>query len=74
MGNVILEPTDSLWKSLQESTCTAVEGQETAENTLVALKDIRSDESFKCFWSLVELTQTRFGIHEASLPRKRKKP
>ena len=74
LGKVILKQTDNLSKSLQDSECTAVEGQSTAENTVAALAKIRSDESFEGFWGLVQLSQTRLGIDDASLPRKRKVP
>ena len=74
LGKMILVHTDNLSRTLQASTCTAVEGQDSASCTVKALKSIRNDESFSSFWKIVKLDQDRLGINDPSLPRKKRRP
>ena len=74
LGKMLLVQTDNLSRTLQDSECTAIEGQDVAEKTVQTLKSLRNDESFGSFWKLVRSEQARLGIEDPSLPRKRRRP
>lgn len=74
LGSLILRHSDNLSKTLQHKTMSAAEGQHIAKLTVSVLQKMRSDEQFAAFYQRVIQEQTRFGVAEPSLPRKRRAP
>ena len=73
LGKMILNHTDNLPKALQDESCTAVEGQDTAMKTVKALGSTRNEDHDKDFMKAVKANQNRFEIDEPSLQRKRRR-
>ena len=71
MGKVLFVQTDNLSRTLQDSECTAIEGQDVALKTI---QTIRNDKSFEEFWKLARSEQARLEVEGQSLPRKRRRP
>lgn len=74
LGKMILNHTDNLSKTLQDQSCTAVEGQDAAMKTVKALELTRNDSAYNSFMANLKIDQSRFDIPEPSLPRKRRRP
>ncbi len=70
----ILKITDNLSRTLQKQTMSAAAGQSVADLTVATLKQMRSDESFKLFYALVDTNRQNTGVDEPALPRKRRAP
>ena len=68
----IFKITDNLSSTLQTSSPSAADAQHIASLTVSTLSSIRTDESFKAFYDLVEHLRTSDGVDAPSLPRKRK--
>ena len=64
LGKMILNHTDNLSKTLQDESCTAVEGQDAAMKTVKALESTRNEDRFKDFMKAVKADQNRFQIDE----------
>ena len=73
LGKMILIQTDNLSRTLQDSKCTAVEGQDVASNTVKTLRLIRNDSSFEGFWKLVQSEKERLEVDDPALPRKKRR-
>ena len=52
----------------------AAAGQSVTDLTVATLKQMRSDESFRLFYNLVDTNHQKAGVDEPILPRKRKAP
>ena len=74
LGELILRHTDNLSKALQHKSLSAVEGQHLARLTLEVLRSLRDSDRFTAFYGLVVQEQSRFGISDPALPRKRRAP
>lgn len=74
LGSLILRHSDNLSKTLQHKTLSAAEGQRIAKLTVSVLQKMRSDEQFTAFYQRVIQEQTRFGVTDPCLPRKRHAP
>ena len=74
LGSLILRHSDNLSKTLQHKTLSAAEGQHIAKLTVGVLQSIRSDEHFGTFYQRVIQDQSRFGVADPRLPRKRRAP
>lgn len=74
LGSIVLRNSDNLSKTLQHKTLSAAEGQRIAKLTLSVLQKMRSDEQFTSFYQRVIQEQTRFGVADPCLPRKRRAP
>ena len=74
LGSLILRNSDNLSKTLQHKTISAAEGQHIAKLTLSVLQKMRSAEQFVAFYQRVIQEQTRFGVADPCLPRKRHAP
>ena len=74
LGELILRHTDNLSKALQHKSLSAAEGQHLARLTLEVLRSLRDSDRFTAFYGLVVQEQSRFGISDPALPRKRRAP
>ena len=74
LGELILRHTDNLSKALQHKSLSAAEGQHLARLTLEVLRSLRDSDRFTTFYGLVVQEQSRFGISDPALPRKRRAP
>ena len=74
LGELILRRTDNLSKTLQHKTLSAAEGQHLARLTLEVLRSLRDSDRFTAFYTLVVQAQSRFGVADPALPRKRGAP
>ena len=74
LGSLILRHSDNLSKTLQHKTLSAAEGQRIAKLTISVLQKMRTDEQFALFYQRVIQEQTRFGVADPCLPRKRRAP
>lgn len=74
LGQLLLQHSDNLSKTLQNPLLMASEAQEIAALTCKTLERMRNDESFDLFWQKVLRLQQQHGVREPELPRKRKAP
>ena len=74
LGECILNHTDNLSITLQNSSLTASEGQSIAELTCQTLEKIRSDEAYNLFWEKDVSVQAKFDVSDPVLPRIRRAP
>ena len=74
LGELILRHTDNLSKSLQHKALSAAEGQHLARLTLEVLQSLRDSDRYSAFYSRVVEEQSRFGVTDPVLPRKRRTP
>lgn len=74
LGELLLNHSDNLSKTLQSSSMSAAEGQKIADMTVHTLKSIRSDEKFLLFWKVIKQKASSLNVNEPTLPRKRKRP
>ena len=74
LGELILRHTDNLSKALQHKSLSAAEAQHLARLTLEVLRSLRDSDRFTAFYGLVVQEQSRFGISDPVLPRKRRAP
>ena len=70
----ILKQTDNLSRTLQKSSLSAAEAQHTTSLTVSTLTKIRTDQSFRLFFTLVQSLCQSLNVEEPVLPRKRKVP
>ena len=73
-GELILSHSDNLSKTLQNSTLSAVQGQDCARLTIKVLEKLRSEENFNLFWETINLKAKSLEVEEPKLPRKRGAP
>ena len=74
LGQLVLQHTDSLSKTLQHSNLSAAEGQLLASMCVETLQNLRSDEHFDAFWDKVMNKSSYVDVDEPTLPRRRKAP
>ena len=74
LGELILNHTDNLSKSLQNLKISAAEGQELARLTTSTLQSIRDEKMFDLFWSKVLKLHEDVDVDPPILPRRRKAP
>ena len=74
LGELILRHTDNLGKTLQHKSLSAAEGQHLARLTLEVLRSLRDSDRFTAFYTLVGQGQSRLGVADPTLPRKRHAP
>ena len=74
VGECILKHTDNLSKTLQNPKLTANDAHTIADLTHKTLERLRNDKTFDMFWERVILRQTKLGLNEPTLPRKRHAP
>ena len=74
LGELILRHTDNLSKALQHKSLYAAEGHHLARLTLEVLRSLRDSDRFTAFYGLVVQEESRFGISDPALPRKRRAP
>ena len=74
LGELMLQHTDNLSRTLQKSDISAAQGQEVAGLTVKTLQKIRTDESFDLFWKTITRKATTLDLPEPQLPRRRKMP
>ena len=74
LGELILRHTDNLSKTLQHKSLSAAEGQHLATLTLEVLRSLRDSDRFTAFYTLVVQAQSRFGVADPALPKKRRAP
>lgn len=74
LGNLILQHSDNLSRTLQKVDILAAEGQEVASMTLQTLKSLRSDANFKLFWTKVTRLADKIEVSKLCLPRHKKVP
>ena len=74
LGSLILRHSDNLSKTLQHKTLSAAEGQRIAKLTVSVLQKICSDDNVAAFYQRVIQEQTRFGVADPCVPRKRRAP
>ena len=74
IAECILQHTDNLSKTLQNSQLTAAEGEKIAHLTQSTLLRMCSDDNFDLFWERILKLKEEFGVNEATMPRKRKAP
>ena len=64
----ILQHTDILNKTLQNSKLTAAEGEKIAFLTRSTLLRVHSDDNFDLFWERVLKLKEEFEVNEATMP------
>ena len=74
LGEMLLRHSDNLSRTLQSHYMSAAEGQTVASMTVTTLQSLRSDESFKLFWTKILKMVNDLGVNEPTLPRRRKVP
>ena len=74
LGELLLNHTDNLSKTLQHTSMSAAEGQKIAKMTVCTLQSIRSDPNFELFWQKVTKLAAELDVDEPALPRQRKRP
>ena len=74
LGEMLLRHSDNLSRTLQSHHMSAAEGQTVASMTIKTLQSLRSDESFKLFWTKTLKMVNDLGVNEPTLPRRRKVP
>ena len=74
LGELLLNHTDNLSKTLQHTSMSAAEGQKIAKMTVCTLHSIRSDPNFELFWQKVTKLAAELDVDEPALPRQRKRP
>ncbi len=73
LGSLTLRHSDSLSETLQHKTLSVAEGQRI-KLTVSVLQKMCADEQFVAFYQRVIQEQTRFGVADPCLPRKRRAP
>ena len=74
LGEKIIGNADILFRTLQDETISAAEGNKVLASTRATMQRMRTDRDMELFWQLVE---TEAGMHDVghpALPRKRKAP
>ena len=74
LGSLILRHSDNLSSTLQHESLSAAEGHRIAMLTVAVLQKIRTDENFTAFYQRVLAEQSRLGVDDPCLPRKRRFP
>lgn len=74
LGELLLNHSDNLSKTLQSRHMSAAEGQKIAEMTIRTLQSIRSEDSFQLFWKKVTKMASDLDVSDPVLPRQRKRP
>ncbi len=74
LGELILQHTDNLSRTLQSPEMSASEGANVAAMAVATLETIRSDAGFDAFWEIVMLHKRDVDIDEPELPRRRRVP
>ena len=69
LGELLLNHSDNLSKTLQSASMSAAEGQKIADMTIRTMNSIRTDESFLLFWKLIKQKASDLNINEPMLPR-----
>ena len=72
LGELILRHSDNLSRTLQSSRVSAAEGQRIAAMSVKTLGSMRTEESFKMFWSNVTSKACDIEVCDLVLSRKRK--
>jgi len=74
LGELLLNHSDKLSKTLQSGTMSAAEGQKIADMTVHTLNSIRTDDNFLLFWKLIKQKASDLKVEEPVLPRGRNHP
>ena len=74
LGNLILQHSDNLSRTLQKTNISAAEGQEVAKMTNKTLASIRCDSMFELFWENITKKGKSLKLSEPCLPRRRRVP
>ena len=74
LGELVLGHADNLSRTLQHQTMSAAAGQEIAQMTIRTIESLQTDGMFDLFWDKVNEFTSANGVHEAQLPRQRKRP
>lgn len=74
LGELVLQHTDNLSKTLQNQSLSAAEGQQSANLTVKTLQSIRTDQMFDLFWEKATMSADKLSLDPPSLPRKRRCP
>ena len=64
LGELVLNHTDNLSRTLQHMSMSAAEGQYVTSMTVATLNSMRSDDQFDLFWDLVILKAEQLGVSE----------
>ena len=68
LGRKCFSIVDNLSRSLQRSTMSAREGQDTVKLSVKTLQSMRSEEQFNLFWKYVEVRSSKVDISTPALP------
>ena len=71
LGELILNHSDNLSRTLQKHDISAAQGQEVAKLTVQTLQKIRSEDAFDLFWKKVGIKANSIELSEPQLPRRR---
>ena len=74
LGNLTLQHSDNLSRTLQKADILAAEGQEVASMTLQTLKSLWSDANSKLFWTKATRMADKLEVSKLCLPRHKKVP
>ena len=74
LSQKILKHSDNLSKTLQRGDISAADGQTVARMTVKTLENMRTEEGFDIFWSLVMRAKSQHEVSNPCLPRPRKRP
>ena len=74
LGEMLLQHTDNLSKSLQKETISAAEAQQLGRMVIDTLRRVREEEAFILFWDRVVKFAKSVDVDEPHLPRQRKTP
>ena len=74
LGELLLNHSDNLSKTLQSRHMSAAEGQKIAVMTIRTLQSIRSEGNIQLFWKKVTKMASDLEVSDPVLPRQRKRP
>ena len=74
LGQLFLQHSDNLSKTLQKVDMSAAEGQAVTAMTVSTLKSLRNDVSFDVFWKKITASAENLDVSKPALPRRHKIP
>ena len=70
LGELLLQHSDNLSRTLQATHMSAAQGQKVAEMTMKTLQSVRSEENFRLFWTKVVKMGHDLGVDDPVLPHR----
>ena len=74
IGEMLLQHTDNLSRTLQSANISAAEGQHVAKLTVKTISQLRNEDSFKLFWANTTAKAKSLDFGDPAIPRKRRVP